>query len=696
MICAIIQARMGSTRLPNKVLMEVNGRPLLSYMIERVKAAETIDEVVIATSSGKSDDPIAIFCQSNKIICLRGSLEDVLDRYYQTAVKTKCTTVVRLTGDCPLIDPKVIDTVVKKYETGNYDYVANTAPPENITFPEGMDVEVFSFKVLKKAWEEAKKPSDREHVTFYFWKNTNKFSTYRYDLKKNYSRYRLTIDYPEDYEVIKVLIAALYPKKKLFSMLDIINYLDSHEDVMKINQNIKPFTGWTSAFQKDKLAGFVTCDRHKSLEMQKRARARIPGGVQLLSKRPEMFAPGQWPGYYSKATGAEVWDLDGNKYIDMSISGIGANVLGFADPDVNEAVIDAINRGNSASLNCYEEVELADLLCEMHPWAGMVRYGRTGGEAMAIAVRIARAHSKRDVIAFCGYHGWHDWYLASNISKSDNLDEQLLPGLSPLGVPRSLAGTSIPFRYNKIEELEDIVKNVGKNLGAIVMEPLRDVYPSPGFLERIREIADETGAVLVFDEITAGLRLNSCGAHMNFKVKPDIAVFAKAISNGFPMAAIIGAEKVMQSAQTTFISSTYWTERIGPVAALATIKKHRKFDVSKHLMKTGKRIQEGWKKAADQVGLKVQVSGIFPLSHFNFEHKDKQAMVTLFTQLMLDKGYLASGRFYASYAHKNEHVEGYLTATRDVFNTISIGVKKGNIMELLNGPVAHDGFKRLT
>lgn len=434
----------------------------------------------------------------------------------------------------------------------------------------------------------------------------------------------------------------------------------------------------------------------KSLGMQCRARKRIPGETQLLSKRPEMFAPGQWPGYYSKAKGVETWDLDGNRYIDMSISGIGANVLGFADPDVDAAVKKAIKNGTSCSFNCPEEIELADLLCEIHPWADMVRYARCGGESMAIAVRIARAHTRRDKIAFCGYHGWHDWYLAANLAGDKALDGHLLPGLEPNGVPRGLLGTALPFRYNHIEELEAIVKKNPNELAAIVMEPIRDADPLPGFLQRARSIATDVGAVLIFDEITAAMRLTTGGAHLLYVVEPDIAVFAKAISNGYPMGAVIGREKIMQSAQTTFISSTYWTERIGPAAALATIRKCKRHNVSKHLIQTGRCIQNGWKDAAKEHNLKINVGGIAPLSHFSFEYKNGLEMMTFFTQEMLSLGFLASGRFYATYAHKKQHVQKYLKVVKKVFGLIARAEKNGGILRCLKGPVAHSGFRRLT
>jgi glutamate-1-semialdehyde 2,1-aminomutase len=430
--------------------------------------------------------------------------------------------------------------------------------------------------------------------------------------------------------------------------------------------------------------------------LYKRAKQLIPGGTQLLSKRPEMFLPEQWPSYYSKASGALVWDLDGNEYLDMAYNGIGACVLGYADPEVNAAVHAAVDAGSAATLNCPEEVELAELLCQLHPWADMVRYARSGGESMAIAVRIARASTGRDKVAFCGYHGWHDWYLAANLASDHALDGHLLSGLNPAGVPRSLEGTALPFHYNRIEELKEIVQSSPREIAAIVMEPVRSTLPEPGFLEEVRRIADETGAVLIFDEITVGFRLASGGAHLIFGVEPDMAVFAKAISNGYPMAAIIGRAQVMEAAQSSFISSTSWTDRIGPAAALATIKKHIREGVPEKLAVTGARVQKGWAEAASDPELRVAVSGTPPLPHLEFEYPESRALGTLFTQLMLDRGILATRGFYPTYAHEPHHVDKYLTAVEEVFSLLATAIGSGEISDLLNGPVAHSGFQRLT
>ena len=429
--------------------------------------------------------------------------------------------------------------------------------------------------------------------------------------------------------------------------------------------------------------------------LYQKAKTRIPGGTQLLSKRPERFLPEQWPSYYARAKGVDVWDLDGDKYIDMTYMGLGACILGYADPDVDEAVKAAINSGLMCTLNCPEEAELADLLCELHPWADMVRYARAGGEAMAIAVRIARAKTGRDKIAFCGYHGWHDWYLAANLGSTSALDGHLMPGLKPAGVPRSLRDTSFPFNYNEVEELRTIVSKHKEELAAIVIEPIRNYEPEPGFLEEVKEIATSLKTVLIFDEVSSGWRLTTGGAHLLYRVTPDIAVFAKAISNGYPMAAIIGTGGVMQAAQDSFISSTYWTDKIGPTAALATIRKHRHCHVSEHLIRIGKRVQSGWKSAAEHHGLKMSITGIPPLPHFSFDYKKGQAIRTLFTQKMLQEGFLATDSFYASYAHQDHHIESYLRALNETFSFIAQAIEKSEVEKHLRGPVAQSGFHRL-
>jgi glutamate-1-semialdehyde aminotransferase len=434
----------------------------------------------------------------------------------------------------------------------------------------------------------------------------------------------------------------------------------------------------------------------KGQDLYRRAKKLIPGGTQLLSKRPELFLPDQWPSYFSTARGVEVTDVDGNTYVDMSMMAIGACVLGYADPDVDGAVKAAIDAGSASTLNAPEEIELAELLCELHPWAEMVRYARAGGEAMMIAVRIARARTGRDKVAFSGYHGWCDWYLAANLADEAALDGQLMPGLDPAGVPRGLKGTALPFHYNRLDQLKAIVDANRGALGAIVMEPQRGQSPAPGFLEAVRDIATEIGAVLIFDEVTTGWRMTNGGIHTLLGVNPDIAVFAKAMANGYPMAAIIGTSAVMEAAQSTFISSTNWTERVGTAAALATIRKFRRERAAEHLKTIGNLTFDGWKRAAANTGLALHTEGLPSLTHFGFEHPDEPQLTTLFTQDMLERGYLAYSQFKPSFAHQPSHVVDYMKAVESSFSMIADAVRAGDYASRLKGPCARRGFYRLT
>lgn len=430
-------------------------------------------------------------------------------------------------------------------------------------------------------------------------------------------------------------------------------------------------------------------------ELYIKAKKIIPGGTQLLSKRPEMFCPGVWPAYYSKAKGCEVWDLDSNHYFDTCLMGVGACVLGYAFDEVDSAAMEAIARGSMCTLNAPEEVELVEKLLELHPWADMVRYAKTGGEAMAMATRIARAATGKDIVLVCGYHGWHDWYLAANLVNGDSLADVHLKGLEPLGVPNGMAGTNVIFHYNDLEEFESIVSQNRGNIAAVIMEPIRNDYPQNEFLQEIRRITEEEDIVLVFDEITAGFRLCPGGSHLKLGVIPDIAVFGKALTNGYPLAAVIGKEAYMQAAQDTFISSTFWTERVGFAAALASVSYYEKYQVDSHINKIGKQVQERWIEIADAHNIKIHVSGIYPLSHFEFMYDDTLAYKTYFTQEMLKKGFLASTGFYMSYAHTQDILDQYFGAFGEVMKQIAeIVSAKKNMREFIKES-CHAGFERL-
>ncbi|MDW7658062.1 MAG: aminotransferase class III-fold pyridoxal phosphate-dependent enzyme [Bacillota bacterium] len=427
-----------------------------------------------------------------------------------------------------------------------------------------------------------------------------------------------------------------------------------------------------------------------------RAKTIIPGGTQLLSKRPEMMAPNLWPAYFSKASGCEVWDLDGNHYYDMSTNGIGSCLLGFCDPDVNEAVKKRIDLGNMCTLNAPEEVELAELLCCIHPWADQVRFARTGGETAAVAVRIARATTGRSVIAICGYHGWQDWYLAANLGVNDALRGHLLPGLEPSGVPSELRDTALPFSYNDKQAFQSIIDKVGDRMAAVILEPCRWNDPEPGFLEFIRDRTNACGAMVIYDEITIGWRLTYGGSHLKLGINPDLAIFAKALGNGYPIGAVIGTRSAMEGAHKSFISSTYWTESIGPVAALATLRKMELVKAHEHAEQIGAAVSAVWKTRAEENGLRISTGDSYScLAHFKFMYENSETLRTLYTQMMLERGFLGGISIYPTTAHTLDIVRLYDTAVSDVFSVLAEAIRLDRVNSLLRGPVAHSGFKRL-
>ncbi len=433
----------------------------------------------------------------------------------------------------------------------------------------------------------------------------------------------------------------------------------------------------------------------KGQELYKKAKRLIPGGTMLLSKRPEMFLPENWPSYFDRAEGCFVWDLDGNKLLDMCIMGIGTNTLGYGNDEVDKAVQNTVTKGNMSTFNCPEEVALAERLVSLHPWADMVRFARSGGEANAIAVRIARAASGKDKVAICGYHGWHDWYLSANLESADGLGGHLLPGLDPAGVPEYLRGSVLPFNYNNLDQLKELVKN-HPDLGVIKMEVSRNMGPASGFLEAVRELATAHNIVLIFDECTSGFRQTFGGLHKLYGVEPDMCMFGKALGNGYGITAVVGRREVMEAAQKTFISSTFWTERIGPTAALATLDVMEKIRSWETITNIGNAITTRWKALGEKYQLPIATAGLPALTSFTLDTPDWLKYKTLITQEMLKKGIIASNSIYVCVKHEERLVDQYFEQLEPLFELIRKCVSgQMEVDSLLEGPVCHGGFKRL-
>tara|TARA_B100001123_G_C15244533_1_gene1000378 strand:+ start:135 stop:1442 length:1308 start_codon:yes stop_codon:yes gene_type:complete len=432
--------------------------------------------------------------------------------------------------------------------------------------------------------------------------------------------------------------------------------------------------------------------KNKGQKLWKKAKKIIPGGSMLFSKKSELHLPNKWPSYYTKSSGYNVWDLDNNKYIDMMFA-VGTNILGYCNRKVDEEVRKIISSGVMTSLNCFEEVELAEKLIELHPWSDMARFARSGGEANTIAIRLARAASGRDKIAVCGYHGWHDWYLAANLKKSSILDNHLLPGLESKGVPKNLKNTIMTFEYNDINRLNEIISN--NKIGAIKMEVSRNQKPSKEFLKKIRRISSKNNIILIFDECTSGFRQSLGGIHLNYGINPDMAVFGKALGNGYAISSVVGKKDIMKEANSSFISSTFWTERIGPVAALKTLEIINKTKSWKKIPYYGSLIKKSWEKLANKYDLSITIQGIDSLPSFYFNYKNNYAYKTYLTQEMLKRKYLASNLVYVSLVHSKEIIEKYIEILDPIFLTIKECENGKNIFQLLDGPICQSGFKRL-
>lgn len=664
---------MGATRFPNKVMQRIGDMPMIGLLLERLSRARKVQQIVLATSTDARNEPMVSYVRDLGYQVYEGSENDVLDRYYQAAKQAGADVVVRVTGDCPLIDPELVDAVIDAFDGGNVDFACNVLPA---TYPDGLDVEVFSFAALQRAHREADQQQQREHVTPYFVE-LEEFRKINLTHSEDHSKERWTVDEPADFEVVTNVVTHFHPRTD-FSWLEVLALRQQQPDLFSANRLLVRNEG--SALGTGQ-------------KLWKRAKRVIPGGNMLLSKRAEMFLPEQWPAYFSKAKGCKVWDLDGREYTDMLIMGIGTNTLGYGDPEVDAAVRATIDAGNMSTFNCPEEVYLAERLIELHPWADMARFARSGGEANAIAIRIARAATGKHKVAFCGYHGWHDWYLAANLGDDTRLAGHLLPGLQPNGVPPNLRDSIYAFNYNRFDELEALTQ--AQDIGVIKMEVSRNRGPDPGFLENVRKLATRHGIVLIFDECTSGFRQSFGGLHKLYGVEPDMAMFGKAMGNGYAITATIGRREIMEAAQTSFISSTFWTERIGPTAALKTLEVMQRVRSWETITATGRTIAKRWQALADKYELPITISGLPALISFAFDSPRHMAYKTLITQEMLAKGYLAGTTVYVCTQHTPEVVDGFFAALDPVFKLIKECESGRDVMSLLRNGVCHEGFKRL-
>jgi len=672
-IICIVQARYSSTRFPGKILKKINNKlTVLEFLVNRLKESKLLSKIVVACSENEKDKKIIDLCKKKKISYYVGNESNVLDRYYNANKYFKGKIIVRITSDCPLTDPNLIDKFINIFLKKKVDYLTNVI---SRTFPDGLDIEIFNKKALNTAWKNSQHTFDKEHVTPYLRKS-KKIKKFNISLKNNFSKDIWTIDYKKDLLMLKKIIKHFHPHIN-FSWEKIMALKIKKPNLFKYNENIKRN---------------LDIQNNPGQMLWHEAKNYIPGGNNFLSKRPEMFLPSRWPTYFKKSKGCSVIDLEDKKYFDFNMS-VGTNFLGYSNKKIDFAVKKAIDKGNMSSLNCTEEVLLAKKLVDLHKWSGGVKFAKTGAEANAIALRIARCYNKKFKIAFCGYHGWQDWYLSSNLNNKNNLNEHLLSGLKANGVPKNLKNTVFPFKYKKFNELKKIVKN--HKIGVIIMEFSRNQKPDLNFLKKIRKFATQKKIVLIFDECTSGFRHCLGGFHKIFNINPDIATFGKCLGNGYSITAILGRKEIMNSAQDSFISSTFFSERIGFVAALETIKVLEKEKPWKKINIISKYYRKKLISIAKKQKIKIKISGLPAIINFSVKNDYNNIIKTYITQEMLKKGFIFNGAIYLCTSHNKKILNKFFYHLNNIFYSIKINKNTSNLKKLLEGPVSHNTFKRL-
>ena len=435
----------------------------------------------------------------------------------------------------------------------------------------------------------------------------------------------------------------------------------------------------------------------RSLETYRRAGELIPGWTQLISRRASQYAFGVSPIYARSAKGSRFIDLDGTEYIDWG-NAVGAVILGHADDVVDSAVKSQIDRGSIYTLSSPLEISVAEELIDTIPSAEMVRYTKGGGEACAVAVRIARGSAGRDKILFCGYHGWHDWYQAANYHVDPESGEYPFAGIEPIGVPKALADTVAPFAYGDLDDLENLLEANRGEVAAIMMEPLRSELPAPGYLEGVQTLARKHDAILIFDEVSCGWRLSIGGAQKYLGVTPDMTVVAKAMSNGYPMGAVVGSREVMEPASRMFVSSSYWSDNIGLVAALTTIRELKRRDSETRFQEIGEKLRAGLTDALTASGLTGACTGLQTHPALTIELADetlRRKVNTLFVQEMAKRRIHCSTSFNLTLAHNDTDIQQTTEAATEALRVIKRGLDASNVDSLLECEIKKDPFRRL-
>lgn len=667
---AIIQARMGSSRFPGKVLEKLANRDVLSWIVDAAQKIPTIDCVVVATSEETQDLPIVEWCQQNKINVFRGHESDVLDRFYSAAKHYNADIIVRLTADCPLLDPALVGQVLSIVSHHQADYASNTFLA---SWPDGLDCEAFTFDALEKAFQNATMLFQREHVTPYIIHNQHLFKVRNIDAPiKGLSEYRWTIDTPEDLQYIEKIILKS-PKNP--TTWDILETISTHPEIKQ------PDYVRNEGYTKSLIQEVIECkDFQTSQKLLKRSLQTIPLGSQTFSKSYIQYPQNTAPLFLTHGNGAKVWDVDGNEYVDL-VSGLLPVVLGYNDLDINEAIKAQLSKGISFSLSTELEVQLAEKLCQIIPSAQKVRFAKNGTDATSAAVRISRAYTGRDHVMVCGYHGWQDWYIGTTTRNK--------------GIPKAVSDLSVSVPYNDLSAVEELLKT--ELYACLIMEPCNTSVPQKDYFHNLKVMCEQYGTLLVFDEIITGFRFALGGAQEYFGVTPHITCLGKAMGNGMPISAIVGRDDIMHEMEEIFFSGTFGGECLSIAASLATICKIEKEKVIDHLWSYGSDLSETIGRIICERNLEnvVKLVGYSPWKILQFSDQGPTTsfeVKTFFIQEMIRRGILINSSLNINFSHGAYERYKIIQAFEEVLELLSRFVDDG-LHKHLQSPAIQPLFK---
>jgi len=671
---AVVQARMGSSRLAGKVLEDLGGIPVLAWVCRAAAVIPGVHKVVVATSRLGGDDAIEAWCTVAGIACYRGSEDDVLSRFADITSQEQPELVVRLTADCPLLDPQVCGQVIALLRLTGADYATNADPRR---WPDGTDCEVVRAAALLEADRLAVQPSEREHVTPYV---RNRRLRYRVESLAcpipGLGGQRWTLDTADDLAFLRRLVGYLPTTDRPPSFLEALAAAEQAGAIEPITARSGAVVAAVAEATTPSAADNQGPDYARSNALLERAIRTIPLGTQTFSKAYTQMPAGAAPLFLSHGRGARVWDVDGNRYIDL-VCGLLPVVLGYCDADVDEAIQRQMNHGISFSLATDLEAELAERLVSIIPCAEKVRFGKNGTDATSAAIRLARAFTGRDRVAICGYHGWQDWYIGATSRDK--------------GVPPAVRALTHPFPFDDLVALERLLVSHRDEFAAVIIEPMTAAEPAPGYLEGLKALTHAHGALLVFDEVITGFRLALGGAQEHFGVAPDLASFGKAMGNGMPIAAVVGRADVMAEMEEVFFSGTFGGETLSLAAAIAVIDKMRREPVIDTLWQKGRRLAEAVDAeiAARQLDDVIRLQGSAPWTLVSIaDHPTARAAAikTLFKREMLATGVLIGGSHNVCYAMDDADHATVVAAYRGTLDTIAEELASGDLEQRLGCP----------